>query len=293
MKERKVNPFGRLTAGEMEGQYNLRSLRPDYEAVVVPDWLKRSEHARSTLRSRFDIPYGSSDRQKLDVFFGPSADGPTLVYFHGGYWQRGDRSIYSFLAEPFVHHGVTVIVPGYDLCPNVSITEISRQARNALAWIWRNARGLGVGRDRLSVMGHSAGGHITGMMMGTKWSALAGDLPDDLIKAGVPISPLNLLEPLRYTSIGDALRMTEEEAARESPMNNPPATDAPQLVVCGGGETEEFHRQADMYVEAFATRERSLERYSVPDCDHFDELNALADDKHAFFQKALALMNRS
>lgn len=290
MTKADTRPFGRFTADDMEGQYNLRALRPDYEATVVPDWLKRSELARSSLKCRLDIAYGSSERQKLDLFTASSPDNPTLVYFHGGYWQRGDKSIYSFLAEPFVRQGVNVILAGYDLCPTVSITTISQQARSALVWIWRNAGDLGIARERMIVMGHSAGGHITGMMMGTDWSVLGGDLPADLVKAGIPVSPLNLLEPLRYTTIGHALNMDEAEAARESPINCPPPTNAPQLVVCGGRETEEFHRQADIYVAAFATPERPIERYMVPDCDHFDELNALADDHHDFFVKTFKLV---
>lgn len=283
-----VKVYRDFTADEIEAQYNLRAGRPDYETTVIPDWIKRSTRARETLDGRLDITYGSSDRQKIDMFTAGKPDAPTLVYFHGGYWQRGEKAIYSFLAEPFVRHGVNVAIIGYDLCPAVSITTISAQAREALAWIWRHAGDLDVMHDRLTVMGHSAGGHITGMMMGTDWTALAGDLPIDLVKAGIPVSPLNDLEPLRFTSLNDGVRMDAAEARAESPMNHPPVTNAPQLIITGELETAEFQRQADMYVEAFATASRSIERYVVPDSDHFDELNALADDESVFFQESLA-----
>lgn len=285
-----MNPFGRFTAADMEKQYNLRLLRPDYETAVVPGWLKQSEQARATLDCKIGVSYGASAKQKLDIFRAGGTNRPTLIYFHGGYWQRGDKSVYSFLAPSFVARGVNVVLPGYDLCPTISMTEISRQAREAVAWVWRNADEHGIAKNQITVMGHSAGGHITGMMMGTDWTAYAADLPADLIKAGIPVSPLNLLEPLRHCTIGDALRMDAAEAERESPMNNPPTTNAPQLVVCGGKETEEFHRQSDMYVEAFATADRKIDRYSVPDCDHFDELNALANPDHDFFKKSFALI---
>lgn len=285
-----MNPFGRFTASDMEAQYNLRLLRPDYESVVVPDWVTRSEKSRETLDCKLGVSYGASDKQKLDVFHAAGRDRPTLIYFHGGYWQRGDKSIYSFLADPFIAENVNVVLPGYDLCPTISMTKISQQAREAVAWVWRNAGDLKIARDAITVMGHSAGGHITGMMMGTDWMSFSNDLPADVIKAGIPVSPLNLLEPLRHCTIGDALQMNASEAERESPMNNPPTTNAPQLVVCGGAETEEFHRQSDMYVDAFASADRRIERYSVPDCDHFDELNALADPNHDFFKKSLKLI---
>ncbi|MCD1265408.1 esterase [Shinella sumterensis] len=275
---------------EIELQYNLRVGRPDYDTVVVSDWIERSEEARKSLDCRLDIAYGVGTKQKLDVFYARSTDAPTLIFFHGGYWQRGDKSVYSFLASPFVANGVNVILVGYHLCPEVSITAISVQAREALAWIWKNADELMIDRLKLTVMGHSAGGHITAMLMGTDWRTLAPDLPLDLVKAGIPVSPLNALEPIRRTSLNIAVGMDAAEAEAESPMNHPPVTDAPQLVVCGGRETAEFHRQSDIYVAAFATATRPMERYSVPDCDHFDELNALADTSSPFFKKSLALI---
>ncbi len=281
--------YGNFSAEEIEAQYNLRAGRPDYETSVVPVWIERSARAREQLNCTLDIAYGQSKKQKLDVFRSNNAGGPTLIYFHGGYWQRGDKSVYSFLASPLVKHGVNAIIAGYDLCPTVSITTISEQAREALTWFWRNAIELGLSRDRLTVMGHSAGGHITAMMMGTDWSKRVSDLPTELIKAGIPVSPLNDLEPLRFTSINDGVRMDAAEAQSQSPMNNPPVTNAPQLVVCGGRETGEFHRQADMYVEAFASANRQIEKYTVPDSDHFDELNVLADDTSPFFSKTVGL----
>lgn len=275
---------------EIELQYNLRAGRPDYDSNVVPDWLTRSERTREELDCRLDLVYGDGPKQKLDVFHAGAPDAPTLVYFHGGYWQRGDKSVYSFLAKPFVAKGVNVILVGYDLCPDVSITTISVQAREALAWIWKNAGDIAIDRSKLTVMGHSAGGHITAMLMGTDWTKLDKALPLDLIKAGIPVSPLNELAPLRRTSLNVALRMDEAEADAESPMNNSPVTDAPQLVVCGGKETDEFHRQSDIYVAAFSNSNRKMERYSVPDSDHFDELNVLADTSSPFFQKSMALI---
>src|SRR5690606_17743729 len=132
------------------------------------------------------------------------------------------------------------------------ISAITPQARRAVAWLWKNAEKLGISADKIHVMGHSAGGHITGMLMGTDWPAIDPALPKDLIKGGIPLSGLFDLEPLRFTSINDGVRMDAAEAKAQRPMNHPPVSNAPQLVVCGGAETDEFHRQSDMYVQAFA-----------------------------------------
>ncbi len=280
----------KYTADELELQYNLRLARPDYETDIVPRWIRQSAALRERVNCGLDLAYGQGARERLDFFPAPVKNAPTIVYFHGGYWQRGDKSVYSFLAEPFLKSGVSVALVNYDLCPAGSISGIVSQARQSLSWIWRTLEEIGASRDRLYVMGHSAGGHITALLMATHWPTFGAGLPHDMIKGGVPISGLFELEPLRSTSINDAVRMTAEEARMQSPMLHVPATDAPQIVVCGGRETEEFHRQADEYVQAFSTSKRSFDRYVVPDADHFDELDALRDEKSIFFQKVHALV---
>jgi arylformamidase len=161
-----------------------------------------------------------------------------------------------------------------------------------MAYLWQHASELELNRDRLTVMGHSAGGHITQMLMATDWPSIDRDLPADLIKSGVPISPLSYLEPVRLTdALNAGIRMDEREAEAESPMtNHPPSTNAPQLVVVGGAETDEFHRQSHMYRDKYVNDERSMAVYIVPGVDHFDELNVLADSSSEFFAKTLGML---
>ena len=283
----------RFTPEEFDAQYNLRAGRPDYEQTVIPDWTARSESARSSLKCQLDIRYGEGSNQKLDVFNGNPGNAPVLIYFHGGYWQRGDKSIYSFLATPYIAAGVNVVVIGYDLCPSVSITRISEEAREAVIYLWQHAKDLGLNRDAMTVMGHSAGGHITQMMMATDWTFINKSLPSDLIKSGIPVSPLSYLEPVRLTeALNTGIRMDAQEADAQSPMtNHPPVTNAPQLVVVGGAETDEFHRQSQMYVDKFGNQQRVMEVYVVPEVDHFDELNILDDADSDFFKKTLTLIS--
>ena len=282
----------KFTPAEFEAQYNLREGRPDYDVTVIPDWIARSEAAKASMNCTLDTRYGEGEKQKLDVYSCGDTSAPTLIYFHGGYWQRGDKSIYGFLAKPFVEAGVNVVVVGYDLCPAITITRISEEAREAVAYIWRNADDLGIDRNRITVMGHSAGGHITQMMMGTDWPKFAEGLSRDMIKAGIPVSPLSLLEPVRLTQeLNAGIQMDAAEAEAQSPViHHPPITDAPQMVVVGGAETAEFHRQAQMYVDAFGNEDRTIDSYIVPDVDHFDELNVLADNSSEFFIRTIKLV---
>ena len=270
---------------ELERQYNVRDSRADYETKIVPDWIKRSAITRTNLKSAIDISYGKSEKQKLDFFSSADINSPTVIFFHGGYWQRGDKSVYSFLANSFVKNNINFLAVGYDLCPKISITQIVLQAQEAIVWIWQNANKLEINKDKFIVSGHSAGGHITGMMMGTEWNKISSDLPNNLILAGIPISALNLLEPIRHTTLNDALKMDKEEAKSQSPIYLPPKTNAQQLIVYGANETDEFHRQSNIYYEKFKSEERKIERFIVPDADHFDEMNDLSNESSKFFKK--------
>lgn len=284
-----MNLYRGMDAQTLETQYNLRARRPDFDEVVAR-WLERCAAFRARADADLDLAYGTGERDRLDLFHGTPRGGPLLVYIHGGYWQRGDKGMYSFIAEPFQAEGVAVAVLNYTLTPAVRLGEIAPQIRRAIAWLWHNAARLGFDSDRITVMGHSAGGHLTAMMMATDWTALDADLPKNLVKAGVPISGIFELEPLVHTSINAGPGMDVAEARRESPLFLPPVTDAPQLVVDGGAETEEFHRQSDAYCEAFRTPARRMERYMVPGADHFDELERLAEPDSEVFRRALALI---
>ncbi|HLU00278.1 MAG TPA: alpha/beta hydrolase [Burkholderiaceae bacterium] len=279
------------TFEEMEPQYNFRARRPDYGSVVEPDWVSRSERFRTRGSGRLDLRYGPGERDRLDFFPSQVADSPIVIFFHGGYWQRGDKSLYSFLAEPFVKNGISVALVNYMLCPDVRVSDIVPQAQRAVAWIHDKALELGGSPDKLYIMGHSAGGHITAMLMSTDWSKVAAHLPRKLIKGGIPISALFDLVPLLYTSINNGLNMDAAEAIAQSPIHHPPLSDAPMLLVYGGAETEHLKRQSEDYASRFTTENLAIKQYEVPGCDHFDVLNALSTEDSECFTRLLALIN--
>ncbi|MCA8250730.1 alpha/beta hydrolase [Burkholderia multivorans] len=271
---------------DLEAQYNLRALRPDFEAGMLQDWLARSDRFRRSCGGSLDLAYGDGERDRLDYFPAAAADAPLLVFFHGGYWQRGDKSVYSFVAEPFVAAGISVALVNYTLCPAVRVDDIVAQARRALAWLWRHADALGCARTRWIVSGHSAGGHLAARMMATQWPAVGADLPQRLLDGAILISALFDLEPLCETSINDGLRMDRGEARAASALAHPPASDAPQLIAVGGAETAAFHEQAHAYETAFGAARCPMPGYTVEGCDHFDVVQAFADPHHAFFDLA-------
>lgn len=269
---------------DLEYDYNNMARRPD-----APELLERlatrSAAYRNAADAALDCRYGDGERELLDLFRCGQRDAPLYVYIHGGYWQRGDKSIYSYLAETFNAAGIDVAILGYPLCPQVSMTRLVASIRAALAWLWRHAAGLGVNAGRINLSGHSAGGHLTAMALTTRWAEIGEGLPADLLKTAIPLSGLYRLEPLLPTSIAQALDLSAAEVHDLSPVNLAPAVDAPLLVVVGGGETPEFFSQAASLIDAWSRNERLTEIYVEPAVDHFDLVVKLGDPESELFRR--------
>ncbi|WP_339715989.1 alpha/beta hydrolase [uncultured Sneathiella sp.] len=208
---------------------------------------ERSTAARARLAGELDIAYGDTAQQRLDIFPASRPGAPVFIFIHGGYWRALDKSFYSDIAEPFVAAGATVVLPNYDLCPDVSIPDIVAQMRKALKWFHSNAQKYNGDADKIYVCGHSAGGHLTGMMMATDWMAM--DLPADLLKGAAPLSGLFDIEPHRHTELQADIRLSAEDAAANSPQTLPLTARCPVICAVGGGESASFHRQSKEFSE--------------------------------------------
>jgi arylformamidase len=280
-----------MVSDDMERQYNARLSIPEHPQIFAR-WAERSREARQVLPCVLDINYDEAQVKTvgstLDIF---PAEGPSkalLMYIHGGYWRSLDKSDNSFLAASFRVPGVTLAVVNYDLAPKVSIAHIVGQMLKASAWLWRNARAFGADPGRMFVAGHSAGGHLTAMMMAALWRQYAGDLPQKLFQGGLAIAGIYDLAPLLGASVNNDLKLTAAEAHRVSPAFMPPATDAPLMTAVGGLESAEFKRQTAL----IASRWSSCFKRDIPmpEFNHLTVAEELGNPASPLFQGALELM---
>ena len=275
-------------AASLSRLYNNRELVPEHPQYMAR-WSEASARARANLPCYLDRAYGDSQGETMDIFPARKGDGTCLMFIHGGYWRALDKKDFSYLAPPWVDAGVSVAVVNYELCPRVSMEEIVRQMLRASRWLWLNAKEYGIDRDKLYVSGHSAGGHLTAMLMCALWPAFDRALPKDLWKGGLAISGLYDLRPLLDVDwLNGDLRLDGASALKLSPAFMPPATRAPLMTCVGGDESSEFLRQNEL----LGARWRNVLAgdIAMPGKHHFSVVDGLADPSSELFAAARRLI---
>lgn len=213
-------------------------------------------------RARLNVTYGKGARQKMDVFYPAGKPEGLVVFVHGGYWLKFDRSYWSHFAAGLAQRGFAVAMPSYTLAPDARIAQIGGEIVQAVAC----AAELVSGPVRL--VGHSAGGQLVARLatQGTLASALRARV-DNV----VPISPVSDLRPLMETSMNADLKVDKAEASSESPALLP-APDIPVTVWVGADERPVFLDQARWLADAWQTK-----HVEAAGRHHFDVIDGLRD----------------
>jgi arylformamidase len=240
------------TQEELDRQYEHRSVVPDSDDFIARNEADSAKVRATAAHGRLDVPYGPDPDQLLDIY-PAKGDGlsPVVVFFHGGRWSRGDKTSNIESLATYNAAGIHFVSVGFTLIPNITLDGLVGQCRDAIAWLWRNARTFGGDSDRLFVMGKSSGGHLAGMMVVTDWEAERG-VPADVIKGGLLVSGMYDLEPVRLSFRNGFLGLDEDAALRNSAIHHIPGAGCPLVVGYGSLETDEFQRQSKIFAAAWS-----------------------------------------
>lgn len=112
------------------------------------------------------LPYGATERQRLDVYR-PRAGGgpaPVIVFLYGGRWQGGSRDQYRLLGDALTRRGLVAVVPDYRLYPGARFPAWVEDAARAVRWVSDSIGRFGGDPSRIFVVGHSAGAHTATLL---------------------------------------------------------------------------------------------------------------------------------
>ena len=250
-----------MSRAERDAAYDNGAAVPG-AAALNAERIAASAAFRASVPGALDVPYGPGERQRWDLFPGRDASAPCLVFLHGGYWQRGRREEFACLGEGLRAHGWSVALAGYTLAPEARLSGIVAEVTAALDWLAAHGAAHGVAGPVL-LSGWSAGAQLTAMALGHPGVA-----------AGLAISGIFELGPLRDTAVNDALRLDDAEVAALSPLRLAPV--AKTLAIAYG--TAELAALAHDSRHLHGLRSEAHlagALVPVPRADHFTVLDAL------------------
>ena len=270
---------------ELDLQYNNRFHVPDFENYLQ-GWETLSRQAEKKHRVIKNIPYGDASRECLDIFPSAKPASKTLIFIHGGYWQRFDKTSFHFIAGAFARYNITTVLINYPLVPVVSMDRLVKSCRKAVDWAYDNITHMNGDSNQIYIAGHSAGAHLAAMLM-TREETHG---KESLIKGVCAISGLFNLIPIQLSNINEGLQMDKDAAISNSPALKVPSILCPLLIAVGDAETNEFLDQSRELIKTWKNKIRSVELIEIPDLNHFSILDSIADPNSLLHKSITRLM---
>ena len=261
-------PFDALDWRSMSQQDRDRGLN-NGEAVsgsadIVADWEARSAEIRKRYPQHLDLRYGRRERNRID-FLKTRDKGPTLLFIHGGYWQHRAKEIFALFAEGPLAYGINVALIGYTLAPDASLDQIVAEIHSGIDFLGKHLSALGGDAKGIVVSGWSAGGHLTAMA-----------LAHPLVRAGLAISGIYDLEPIRHSYLNVRLGLDAAMSRRYSPMMETGGTMKPLSLVVGSAELPLLRKQTADFAAHRARYGLPVTYEEIAGANHFTIMDELS-----------------
>jgi arylformamidase len=232
-------------------------------AELVAGWDRRSAEMRAKYPDHLDLRYGPRERNRID-FFRAADKAPTLLFIHGGYWQTRAKETFALFAAGPMAHGINVALTGYTLAPDATLDEIVAEIHAAIDFLTQRLPDLGGDGKAIAVSGWSAGGHLTSMALSHRH-----------VRAGMAISGIYDLEPIRHSYLNEKLGLDEAASQRNSPMMQAGGVMKPLSLVAGEAELPLLRKQTADFAGHRAKYGLPVTYEEIPGANHFTIMNEL------------------
>lgn len=230
---------------------------------MVAGWEQRSAAMRKRFPGHLDLRYGPRERNRID-FLKASEQAPTLLFIHGGYWQTRAKEVFTVFAEGPMAHGINVALTGYTLAPDATLDEIVAEIHAGVDFLAGQLPALGGDARGIVVSGWSAGGHLTSMA-----------LANPNVRAGMAISGIYDLEPIRHSYLNVKLGLDEAMSRRNSPMMQAGGPMKPLSLVVGDAELPLLRQQTAEFAGHRARYGLPVTYEEIPGANHFTIMNEM------------------
>lgn len=146
-------------------------------------------HLKTDGKRLLNIPYKTTTEgtQYLDIYYPTTTENlenlPTIVYTHGGGWAAGSKmgagnASFAKVFSALVKKGFCVVSVDYRLYTeggNVFMRDCVIDAKDAVRYLSKNSKALGLDTSRFFAFGDSAGGQMAQILLLSDPKGLAGD----------------------------------------------------------------------------------------------------------------------
>ena len=266
-----------LDQAQRDAAYNNNAAVADSAA-----WIEKRNRDAATYRAahpdKLDLAYGNTERSAFDLYPAANPHAPCLVFIHGGYWQRNSRELFACFAEGPATVGWSVAIPGYTLAPQSNMRGIVAEIGQALDWLADHGPEHGIAGP-LIIAGWSAGAQLAAL-----------HLSHPRVLAGLAISGIYELAPLRDTNLNQALNLTDDDLAEFSPLRRG-VVHKPLIISVGSAELPTLVHDAWSFYGLRSRHGAPGRLLSLAGADHFSILQELQEPSGALVRAAIELAN--
>jgi arylformamidase len=231
---------------------------------IVEGWGRLAADLRAKHPAHLGLRYGPRERNRID-FLKVREGAPTLLFIHGGYWQMRSKEFFTQVVAGPMAHGINLALIGYTLAPEATLDEIVAEVHAGIDFLAGQLPALGGDANRIVASGWSAGGHLTAMA-----------LAHPKVKAGMAISGIYDLEPIRHSYLNIKLGLDEAMSRRNSPMMQAGGPPKPLSLVAGSAELPLLRKETADFAGHRARYGLPVTYEEIPGADHFSIMNELA-----------------
>lgn len=268
-----------LDPAQRDAAYNNNAAVADSAA-----WIEKRNHDSAAYRAahpnNLDLAYSTAERTAFDLFPAVNPHAPCLVFIHGGYWQRNSRELFACFAEGPAAVGWSVAIPGYTLAPQANMRSIVAEIGRALDWLADRGPEHGIAGP-LIIAGWSAGAQLAAL-----------HLAHPRVVAGLAISGIYELAPMRDTNLNQALNLSDDDIAEFSPLRRD-VVRKPLVISFGSAELPTLVHDAWRFYGLRSRHGAPGRLLSLAGADHFSILQELQKPGGALVRAALALADEN
>jgi arylformamidase len=269
---------------ELDLAYNS-SISVSNSAEITQAWVDASQVIRERLQAdlngslnvALNVAYGPGTRQCFD-FFSAGNNTPVVVFVHGGFWQMRCKEDFMFIVPTLLKHGISVAMLGYTLAPEADMANMVKDVRMGLDAIEQKVRNDRQ-TERADAFETIPGFCLLGWSAGAQLVAATIDQPN--VHAGVCVSGIYDLEPMRHCYVNEKLQLDADAALQFSPIKQTNHFGKPLELFVGGAELPAMQMQTNNFY-TYRQLQAQLGEYTLLDgLNHYTVFDELVNEDGA------------